>query len=89
MEQKLRVCALMQHTAEVHMTSQMSGNRSSGHVRVRISVSSEPSGVDVCCFLSPIWTVSHTCQTHRCMNARLGSHSLNQPPAARACVDVC
>lgn len=47
------------------------------------------SGVDVCFFLSTVWTVSHTCQAHPCMNGRLGSHSLNQPPVAFACVDVC
>lgn len=51
--------------------------------------SSEPSGVDVCFFLRTVWTVSHSCQTHPRMNGRLSSHSLNQPPVACACVDVC
>lgn len=60
-------------------------------LRTRQSVfqSPEPWGVDVCFFLSAVWTVSHTCQTHPHTNGRPGSHSLNQPPAARACVDVC
>ena len=40
-------------------------------------------------FLRDVWTVSHSCQTHPRMNGRLGSHSLNQPPVACACVDVC
>lgn len=46
--------------------------------------------MSVFCSLSAVWTVSHTCQTHPCMNGRLGSHSLHQPfPATGACADVC
>lgn len=40
-------------------------------------------------FLSTVWTVSHSCQTHPRLNGRRSSHSLNQPPVACACVDVC
>lgn len=40
-------------------------------------------------FLRSVWTVSHSCQTHPRMSGRPGSHSLNQPPVACACVDAC
>lgn len=83
------LCLCFCNALRVHSSSQKSGRRCSGHAGVCISVSSWASGVDVC-FSSALFGLSVTPVTHiPVWTAWLTSHSLNQPPVACACVDVC